>query len=114
MSDIIDYRPIRTMLEDARNERVNGFTKISKDDQAIVDHIDAILEGYDRILEDLDTEGLANVSSELDDLSNQAVDILTKIGLVDSVDAGDLVNPIPLTDMELDDNDEDETESDDE
>ena len=114
MSDIIDYRPIRTMLEEARNERVNGYTQINKEDQAIVDHIDAILEGYDRILEDLDSDGLADVSAELDELSNQAVDILTKIGLVDTVDAADLVSPIPLTEMEIESDDEDEAESEDE
>lgn len=114
MSDIIDYRPIRTMLEEARAERTNGFTKINKEDQAVIDHIDAVLEGYERILEDLEADGLADVSAELDELSVQGVDILVKIGLTDSVDADDLVKPIPLSDIEKEmQEDEDTEESDD-
>lgn len=111
MSDIIDYRPIRKMLEEARDERVNGFTKPSKEDQAIIDHIDSVLDGYERILEDLEPSGLADVSADLDELSVQGVDILVKIQLVaDTIDADDLVKPVPLSDLDPD-NDDEETES---
>lgn len=109
MSDIIDYRPIRTMLEDARDERVNGFTKISKEDQAIIDHIDTVLEGYERLLEDIEATGLADVSAELDELSNQGVDLLMKVKLIDAIEADDLVKPVALTDMETEDEDDADT-----
>ncbi len=104
MTDIINYIPIRGMLESQRDILTNGFNHLSKDQQAQVDHIDTILESYERILEDLDVDGLAANSAELNELSISAVRLLLDIGTEENtlsdVDADELLTPITFEEME--------------
>lgn len=104
MTDIINYIPIRAMLDSQRDKLTNGFNQLTKDQQAQVDHIDTILESYERILEDLDVDGLAANSAELNELSISAVRLLMDIGTeentISDVDADELLTPITFEEME--------------
>lgn len=114
---IIDYRPIQTALEEALSERVNGFNQLSKETQAEVDHIQSLLESYETILEDIDSEGgIAPRAKELDEISVEAVRLLVDLRVITEVDSADWLELIPVAEIEGDaeESDEGEEDSDDE
>lgn len=111
MTDMIDYRPIRTRLEERKDELVNGFTRLNKDEQAQVDHIDSLLSQYDNILEDLEADGgLAANHKALDAISTQSVQLLLDCSVIDQVDSMDLLEPITFAEIEGEDEDIDPDE----
>ena len=114
---IIDYRPIQTALEEALSERVNGFNQLSKETQAEVDHIQSLLESYETILEDIDSEGgIAQRAKELDEISVEAVRLLVDLRVITEVDSADWLELIPVAEIEGDEEESDagEEDSDDE
>ena len=115
MTDMIDYRPLRIMLEERKDELVNGFSRLNKDEQAQVDHIDSLLSQYDNILEDLDAEGgLVANHRALDALSTQAVQLLLDCSVIDQVDSVDYLEPITFAEIEGEDEDDDSDSDEDE
>lgn len=112
---IIDYRPIITLLEEALNERTNGFNQISKETQAEIDHIQTLLDSYESILEDIDSEGgISPRAAELDEISQEAVRLLVDLQLIPETDSGDWLELVPVATIEPEDDEEDTEESDDE
>lgn len=119
MSDMINYKPIIDLLDARRDSLTNGFTKLTKEGQAMVDHIEGLLAQYEHIIEDLDEDGLASNAAALDEISTQAVQLLLDIGSdnegIDSVDAADLLELVPfgsiIVEKEID-TDADDTEDD--
>lgn len=116
MTDMIDYRPIRTKLEEYKTELTNGFTRLNKDEQAQVDHIESLIGQYDHILEDMDAEGgLAANHKALDAISTQAAQLLLNCNVIDQVDAVDYLELITFAELEGNDDDDesDDLEEDD-
>lgn len=112
---IIDYRPIKTMLEEALDQRTNGNNTFAKEVQAEIDHLQSLIDSYDAILEDIDSEGgIAPRAADLDEISVEAVRVLIDLELVTEIDAVDLLDPVPVASIEGDEvgEDEDEGESD--
>lgn len=112
---IIDYRPIQTALEDALTERTNGFNQLTKETQAEVDHIQSLLEQYETILEDIDSEGgIAPRAKELDEISVEAVRLLVDLQIIPETDSADWLELVPVAQIEGESEEEtEEGESDD-
>lgn len=103
MTDMIDYRPIREKLEEYKDSLTNGFTRLGKDEQAQVDHIESLLSQYDNILEDLEADGgLVANHKALDTISAHGVQLLLDCNVIDQVDSMDLLEPITFAEIEGD------------
>lgn len=111
---VIDYRKIIELLEEALDARTNGNNVFSKETQAEIDQIQSLLDSYEAILEDIDSEGgIATRAAELDSISNEAVKLLIDLKIVADIDADDLLEPIPVAEIEGEEtNDDEETEED--
>lgn len=108
---IIDYRPIKNMLEEALDQRTNGNNTFSKEVQAEIDHLQSLIDSYDTILEDIESEGgIAPRAADLDEISVEAVRVLVDLEIVTEIDSTDLLEPIPVASIEGDDVDDDEDE----
>lgn len=112
---IIDYRPIKEKLEIALDERVNGNNTFSKETQAEIDHLQALIDSYETILEDIDSEGgIAPRANDLDAISTEAVRLLFDLEVITEIESATMLEPIPVAEIEGDEVDAADEDEDDE
>lgn len=114
---MIDYRPIKCKLEEALDERTNGANTFDKNVQAEIDHLQTLIDSYETILEDIDSEGgLVPRSTEIDEISAEAVRLLFDLDLITEIESAELLELVPVATIEpeTEDSDSDEGDEDDE